>query len=550
MQPAQVSTVFLPGQASGPAPDAAGRSAGTARDNSGDSFNLVMARSQGGKAATGTSAPGSGAAGNQGSAPEPGETGLETAAAGAFTTSTNTTGTGPGNGLAATPAGAPRVSQLDASAQRPDPAAANPFLAHGTAPALLGDGTSPTGLGDYTVPAVPGDSAVPPAPVNSAVPAGLGDRAAPLSQAPVEHQVQTGGKPVPAKVVADTAIPADVTTKPVPQTQIADAGAKNITGKPLPGIQISEPQGQPPAATVVPLAKPAAAPPLNAPPQTPALKSAENSALDAQTMSIAAGQTRPDGSKSQPNAGGKSASAAKPAVAGSSPAAGSAAGLQSATAAPDTVQPASELQNTLPKAPQAPAPASQPVLDGGLARQPAAEPALPFRSDAELRLSQPNLQANIDRSAQTTPRFTPQSAQQLAAQITRRFDAGSRVFDIRLDPAELGRVDVRLELMPDQRVQAILSAERQETLAELQRSAKDLQRALSEAGLDLADDGLSFQLADDDDPSGFADESSEGVVNVYAETDDILLDGAGTDQPPVSAYGFLLTGRDRVNVMA
>ncbi len=509
MQPAQVSTAFLPGQASGPAPDAAGRSASAARDNSGDSFNLIMARSQGGKATAGTNA-----AENQGSAREAGETGLEAAAAGEITTATNTTSTGSGNGQAGASTGAAALTQLDVSAQRPDPAAANPSLAPGAAPA------------------------------------GLGDSATRQPQGPVDPQIQAGGKPVPSKMVADPAIPADAATKSVPQTQIADTGAKAMTGKPVPGIQISEPQGQTPAGSVLPLAKPAEASPLNVANPAPALKSAENSALDAQTVSIAAGQTRPEGSKNQPGTNGKSTSAAKPAIAGGTPAAGSAAGFQPANATPDTVQPASELQNTLPKAQQPPAPASQPALDGGLARQPAAEPALPFRSDAELRLTQPNLQANIERSAQTTPRFTPQSAQQLAAQITRRFDAGSRVFDIRLDPAELGRVDVRLELMPDQRVQAILSAERQETLAELQRSAKDLARALSEAGLDLDDDGLSFQLAEDNDPSGFADESSAGVMNVYAETDDILLDDAGTDQPPVSAYGFLLTGRDRVNVMA
>lgn len=539
MQPAQMSTAFLPGQASGPAPDAAGRSAGATRDNSGESFNLIMARSQSGNAATNTKPSGTGATGNQGSEPGFGETGLETAAAdqatnagskqastpeagetgleaaaSEITTTPGTTGRGPTAGLTGAPAGATSISQLDVSAQRPDPAVANPFLAPSTAPASLGAG----------------DAALP--------------------QAPVEPRIQTGGKPVPAKMVADPNIPADITTKPVPQTQVADAGAKAMTGKPVPGIQISEPSGQPQASTVMPLAKPAETPPLNMANLAPALKSADNSALDAQTVSIAAGQTRPESSKVQPNAGGKTGSAVKPAVAGGSPAPGSAAGLQPPASTPDTVQPANELQNTLPKAQQPPAPVSQPALDSGLARQPAADPALPFRSDAELRLNQPNLQASVERSAQTTPRFTPQSAQQLAAQITRRFDAGSRVFDIRLDPAELGRVDVRLELMPDQRVQAILSAERQETLADLQRSAKDLARALSEAGLDLADDGLSFQLAEDNDASGFADESSEGVMNVYTETDDILLDDAGTDQPPVSAYGFLLTGRDRVNVMA
>jgi hypothetical protein len=65
-----------------------------------------------------------------------------------------------------------------------------------------------------------------------------------------------------------------------------------------------------------------------------------------------------------------------------------------------------------------------------------------------------------------------------------------------MDPAELGRVDVRLEVARDNTVQAIVSVENPATLTELVRHARDLERALSDAGLMLTGGGLSFDLAD------------------------------------------------------
>jgi flagellar hook-length control protein FliK len=155
--------------------------------------------------------------------------------------------------------------------------------------------------------------------------------------------------------------------------------------------------------------------------------------------------------------------------------------------------------------------------------------------------------SSAERSTQAMARFTPRAAAQLAAQITQRFNNGSRVFDIRLDPAELGRVDVRLELMPDQRVHAILTAERGETLAELQRSARDLEQALKEAGLELADSGLEFQLDEDLDQQDFDGDGASDAVNLYTESDGNAAEPE-TDNQPRNAYGFLLARRDYVDL--
>lgn len=174
-------------------------------------------------------------------------------------------------------------------------------------------------------------------------------------------------------------------------------------------------------------------------------------------------------------------------------------------------------------------------------------------ADISLDRSEPRTAAaTIAKStaAQTQTRFAPHTAHQLAAQISQRFQSGAKVFDIRLDPAELGRVDVRLEVGHDNRVQAVLAAERPETLAELQRSARDLERALQDAGLDVGENGLEFQLRDEngsEEFSGSDDGSNPAtgpVLNAYAEGGDLLV----TASPLIETYGFLLQSRDSVDV--
>jgi flagellar hook-length control protein FliK len=73
---------------------------------------------------------------------------------------------------------------------------------------------------------------------------------------------------------------------------------------------------------------------------------------------------------------------------------------------------------------------------------------------------------------------------------------GAKEFQIRLDPAELGRIDVRLEIGDDKSVSARLVVDRVETLQLLQRDAKTLERALEQAGLKANDAGIDISLRD------------------------------------------------------
>jgi flagellar hook-length control protein FliK len=84
----------------------------------------------------------------------------------------------------------------------------------------------------------------------------------------------------------------------------------------------------------------------------------------------------------------------------------------------------------------------------------------------------------------------------LAVAIAAHAQTGKNHFEIRLDPPELGRIDVRLDVDKDGQVTSHLRVERPETLDLLRRDAPALERALQQAGLKTSDNGLQFSLRD------------------------------------------------------
>jgi flagellar hook-length control protein FliK len=126
------------------------------------------------------------------------------------------------------------------------------------------------------------------------------------------------------------------------------------------------------------------------------------------------------------------------------------------------------------------------ALETSLAGQPGYVPVQPGFA-AEL------LQAQSTQTAAGLQMPVPLDA--LAVQIARKFDEGSSQFEISLHPAELGKVDVSLNVSQDGRVHAVLRAERAETLDLLRQDARSLESQLRQAGLDVGSNSLSFQLS-------------------------------------------------------
>jgi Meckel syndrome type 1 protein len=88
----------------------------------------------------------------------------------------------------------------------------------------------------------------------------------------------------------------------------------------------------------------------------------------------------------------------------------------------------------------------------------------------------------------------PQTVASLAAQILKRLDSRTTRFDVELDPAGLGKVNVRVEIGAEGRISAALACDNPQTAQALQARSSELQQALQQAGFDLSG-GLSFNLS-------------------------------------------------------
>lgn len=102
--------------------------------------------------------------------------------------------------------------------------------------------------------------------------------------------------------------------------------------------------------------------------------------------------------------------------------------------------------------------------------------------------------AQAGAAAQHNQHLRPTPLQMLPIEIGMQALRGTNSFQIRLDPAELGRVDVKLEVNKQGEVSAHLIVERPETLQMLRRDSTTLQYAFEQAGLKSSQDGLSFSL--------------------------------------------------------
>lgn len=109
----------------------------------------------------------------------------------------------------------------------------------------------------------------------------------------------------------------------------------------------------------------------------------------------------------------------------------------------------------------------------------------------------PAMTANAGMATNSSPQRDMEeltNVTDLGAVIAAKSAAGSKSFEIRLDPAELGRVEVRLTVGSDGKADATIVAHRPETLALLLRDSQNLERTLKESGLDVSNSSLNFSL--------------------------------------------------------
>ena len=119
---------------------------------------------------------------------------------------------------------------------------------------------------------------------------------------------------------------------------------------------------------------------------------------------------------------------------------------------------------------------------------------------------------------------------QVAFELNRTAQQGLNRLSMQLHPAELGRVDVRIEVGHDGRALAVVMVDKQETLDLLQRDSRTLERALSDAGLQTDSGSLQFSLRQDPGSGETAADGGQGG-GLGDESDAAASDGGDSDLP-------------------
>lgn len=136
------------------------------------------------------------------------------------------------------------------------------------------------------------------------------------------------------------------------------------------------------------------------------------------------------------------------------------------------------------------------------AKAPAAAAAAPDKP-ADPQPAAPSQPAQVARVDAVAPRVVQAGYQtsqqqlnlpQIAFELVRQVNDGNARFQMRLDPPELGRIDVKLDIGATGHVKAHLIVDKAETLDLMQRDQRALERALQQAGLDSAKTNLEFSL--------------------------------------------------------
>lgn len=135
------------------------------------------------------------------------------------------------------------------------------------------------------------------------------------------------------------------------------------------------------------------------------------------------------------------------------------------------------------------------------------------------------------QSAKPAPLPHP-ATEQVAVHIAKASAEGVDKINVKLKPASLGHVDVQLDIAADGRVQVVVSADRADTLDLLQRDARGLERALNDAGLQMDQQSLSFNLRDQGMPQGNAGNETTGRMGWQGGAE-------GAEEPDPAIGGYL-----------
>ena len=213
-----------------------------------------------------------------------------------------------------------------------------------------------------------------------------------------------------------------------------------------------------------------------------------------------------------------------------------------------TRTPAEASNNSAPARPDAAPDKAAPQPDAAAVKPDDTALATKPNIDPSVQIAQLAVPAHAASTQAATPQALPVSAAQpipvnaIAVEIAAQARAGNSRFEIRLDPPELGRIDVRLDVDHEGNVKSRLVIERADTYDLLRRDQSTLERALQQAGLKTSDNALEFSLRD----QGFAqqrdaDDQPRGTRAMIHEAEVAPSEAA-------NGYARLLSARGGIDI--
>lgn len=136
----------------------------------------------------------------------------------------------------------------------------------------------------------------------------------------------------------------------------------------------------------------------------------------------------------------------------------------------------------------------EPAFEGLPGERPPGEPVVLPGSDRAIATDGATRPQAAPTQASTHAAATNVPITALSTEIAARAAKGMTQFEIRLDPPELGKIDVSLKIDGEGQVISRLVVERAETLDLLKSDQRALERALEQAGLRAEQGALQFEL--------------------------------------------------------
>jgi flagellar hook-length control protein FliK len=158
-------------------------------------------------------------------------------------------------------------------------------------------------------------------------------------------------------------------------------------------------------------------------------------------------------------------------------------------------------------------------------------------------------QTNTGGQTAHTARQAPsqQVQQQVAVSIRNAASEGVDKISVQLRPEHLGRVDVKMEIGQDGRIQGVIQADTRETLDMLRQDSRALQQALKDAGLNADSQSFTFEHRNEGGQSQEGNGQSRMTANQGSSPDegDVM---SGTELAEHVAIGYGINPNGLVDI--